>query len=331
VEATTVFLTGGTGIIGSNIATLLVHQGHGVRALVRSTTEAEPLAQLGVTLVQGDVTDSESVTRAADGAEYAIHSAALLGGAVQDRSQFDAVNVIGSANVFDSAKKVGIKRTAYISTVTCLDVNETLTESSPLSSSDSLDPYSETKRRTYLEALGRVETGEDICFIASGPAYGPSPMPERSMVAPSWNQRMVAAIEGELLEYVTMPLPFVLARDVAIASISSLEKGRIGERYLAIGRPQDVMSMPSFCNKACEVAGSDAHVREIRSDELDEPALLARLGPSIIELAKQRYADPFVRNELTVERLGYHPASLDEGLNLTIPWLRDHGLLAKSV
>ena len=326
--ATTVFLTGGTGIIGSNVAELLILQGNEVRALVRSETDAGPLSELGVKLFQGDVTEMESVVRAADGAEYAIHCAALLGGATQDRTQFEAVNVGGSSNIFDAAQQVGIRRVSYLSTVTCLDVNTTLTETSPLSSSNSLDPYSETKRRTYLDGISRVEAGQDICFIASGPAYGPCPMPQRSMVAPSWNQRMAAAVEGALAEYVAMPLPFVLARDVASASISALEHGVSGERYLAVGRTEDVMSMPAFCNKACELAGSEWRVREIGVEELDDPELLARLGPSIIGLAKQQYADPFVRNSLTVERLDYHPVSVEEGLELTIPWMRAHNLLA---
>ena len=86
--------------------------------------------------------------------------------------------------------------------------------------------------------------------------------------------------------------------------------------------------MPAFCNRACELAGSKWRVHEISAEELDDPELLARLGPSIIGLAKQKYADPFVRNDMTVKRLDYHPASVEEGLEVTIPWMRAHQLLA---
>jgi len=328
MSATTVFVTGATGIIGSNIAELLGQDGHEVRALVRPGSDVKALAKLGVRLLPGDVTDADSVVAAADGAEYAIHSAAILGGAVQDRSQFAAVNVSGSAHVLDAAKKVGVRRTVYLSTVTCLDTTVTLTETSPLSTAPDLDPYSESKRATYLDVLARVGEGEDICLIASGPAYGTSPMPERSMVAPSWNQRTTAAITGELKEYVAMPLPFVFARDVARCAVSAMTRGRAGERYLGVGRPEDVMSMPAFCNLACEVAGSEHRVREISREELDSPELLARLGPSIIKLAKQHYADPLTSNAVTRERLGYDPISVAEGLALTVPWMRSTGLLA---
>ena len=77
---TCVLVTGATGLIGSNICKQLIEQGDTVRALVRDLGAAQGLADLGVTLVQGDIADAESVLRAAEGAEAAIHSAAVLGG-----------------------------------------------------------------------------------------------------------------------------------------------------------------------------------------------------------------------------------------------------------
>ena len=42
-----IFLTGGTGYIGRSLARRLVESGHEVRALVRATSNVEPLKQLG--------------------------------------------------------------------------------------------------------------------------------------------------------------------------------------------------------------------------------------------------------------------------------------------
>src|ERR1700737_2333613 len=100
---TTVLVTGGTGLIGSNICEQLVRRGDRVRALARPGSETGPLRALGVTIVDGDITDAASVRRAAGGCEGAIHSAAVLGGVTQDADEHRNVNAQGLANVLDAA------------------------------------------------------------------------------------------------------------------------------------------------------------------------------------------------------------------------------------
>ena len=106
--------------------------------------------------------------------------------------------------------------------------------------------------------MRRVEDdGQDICIVISGGAYGMSPLPERSMVAPSYNARIALALAGEITEYVGFPIPWVYAGDVARASVLAIRKGVAGERYLGFGQPTDVGGVPYFCNAALEIAGSD--------------------------------------------------------------------------
>jgi dihydroflavonol-4-reductase len=328
---TSVFLTGATGLIGGNIAQQLRERGDEVHALVRPGSEAGPLEEMGVRVVRGDVSDAEAVRRAADKSEYAIHSAAVLGGPRQRPDEHESVNVQGTGNVLDTAREVGVARVVSLSTTTFFEArDEPLTEHSPLDPSPSEDPYTLTKRRAFLDAMRRVEEGEDICIVISGGAYGPSPLAERSMAIPSFNQRAVAAIQGELTSYVSFPVPWVFAADVAAASIAAMERGVAGERYLAFGRQEDVGSIPFFCNVACEVAGSPNRVVPVPPEDLDRPEVAARLGPSIVALGRKRFPEPLFRNDLTVERLAYTPMPLVDGLGITVPWLRLHNLLRES-
>jgi uncharacterized protein YbjT (DUF2867 family) len=55
------FLTGATGFIGGSLARQLREGGHAVVALVRDPARAKGLADLGVILVQGDITDRASL------------------------------------------------------------------------------------------------------------------------------------------------------------------------------------------------------------------------------------------------------------------------------
>jgi len=102
-----VFLTGATGMIGSNIAEQLVEQGDIVCALVREGSETGSLEAFGVEVVRGDITDPDAVLRAADGCEFVVHSAAVLGGQTQVAGEHEAVNVVGTGLVLDAAAKVG--------------------------------------------------------------------------------------------------------------------------------------------------------------------------------------------------------------------------------
>jgi dihydroflavonol-4-reductase len=323
-----VFLTGATGMIGSNIAEQLVERGDAVRALVRAGSETGPLEAFGVEVVRGDITDPDAVLRAVDGCEYVVHSAAVLGGQTQIAGEHEAVNVVGTGHVLDAAAKVGATRVVQLSTTTFFDAQRApLTEHSPLDPAPSDDPYTVTKRAAYLDAMRRVDDGQDICIVISGGAYGRSPLPERSMVAPSYNARIALALRGDITEYVGFPIPWVDAGDVAHASVVATRKGAAGERYLAFGRPGDVGGVPYFCNVALEIAGSPQRVTEVAVEELDDPEVAARFGPSLVALARKHFPTPFFVNDQTVERLGYAPRTLHEGLERTIPWMRDHGLL----
>jgi dihydroflavonol-4-reductase len=324
----TVFMTGATGMIGSNIAKLLVEGGDSVVALVREGSDAGPLEAFGVEIRRGDITSADDVLRAAEGAEFVIHSAAVLGGPTQNPGEHEQVNVIGTAHVLDAAAKIGATRTVQLSTTTFFDAKtEPLSEVSPLDPDPSDDPYTQTKRRAFVDAMERVDKGEDIVVVISGGAYGVSPLPERSMVVPSYNARIVAAVRGELSENVAFPIPWVYADDVARCSILAMRKGVAGERYLGFGRPEDVGGTPMFCNLACEVAGVPHRMREVTLAELDDPEVAARYGPTLVDLARKQFPEPFFDNHRTVERLGYAPLSLREGLERTIPWLRDTHLL----
>ena len=63
------FITGATGFIGGRIAQQLVAAGHEVVALIRSKAKATELVKLGVALVEGDITDKESMRQPMTGAD----------------------------------------------------------------------------------------------------------------------------------------------------------------------------------------------------------------------------------------------------------------------
>ena len=70
-----VFVTGGTGLIGSAVVTELVGHGHTVLALARSDASALALKSAGAEALRGDLADLNAVRAGADQAEGVIHLA----------------------------------------------------------------------------------------------------------------------------------------------------------------------------------------------------------------------------------------------------------------
>src|SRR6185295_4282729 len=111
-----IFLTGGTGYIGRALARRLAEGGHEVRALVRPTSDAEPLWRLGAATFTGDIGDRASMREGMSGADWVIHSAADLdfeGPAERMRG----ANVQGSENVASLAYKLGVGRFLSVSSM----------------------------------------------------------------------------------------------------------------------------------------------------------------------------------------------------------------------
>lgn len=324
----TVLVTGATGLAGANICKLLVERGDAVRALARQSADTAPLAELGVDVVTGDVTDPDAVLRAAAGTEAAIHCAALLGGASQDMADFEAVNIGGTKNVLDAAEKVDLRRVVAVSTGTFFDTTTGLDrEDAPVMKNPSQDPYTVTKMAAFLDAMARAANGRDVVSTHPGAIFGPSPVASNALGMTSFNRVLLSAARGRIERYIKFPVSWVFAEDIARGCLLALDKGVAGERYMLDGRPEDVVSTAEACNRMCRVAGLDHHVIDVEAS--DDPELAKVFGPTLVAIAKKAAKGTPGRKTLedskTYKRLGYSPISLDEGLATTYEWFRALG------
>jgi len=111
-----VFLTGGTGLLGSHAARKLLEGGHDVVALCRPTSDVGALAE-GCRILGGDVLDPvDALAEAMTGCSHVVHAAALVysGG---DRDTVWSVNVEGSRRVMEAAASAGVEHAVHISSV----------------------------------------------------------------------------------------------------------------------------------------------------------------------------------------------------------------------
>ena len=98
-----ILVTGATGFIGLNLVKSLIDQGHQVSALVRAQSKASKTNQLkkmGATLVQADLQDKISLSRAVADQQVVFHLA-VVARAVKLET-FRKVNLVGLGNLLES-------------------------------------------------------------------------------------------------------------------------------------------------------------------------------------------------------------------------------------
>lgn len=320
-----VFVTGGTGLTGANVCEQLIRRGDEVHALVRNPDEATALADVGVELIQGDITDADDVLRAAKGCDVAIHCAALLGGASQDIDDFRAVNVTGTTNVLDAGKAHGMRRVVALSTGTFLNLSASgFREDAPVLDNPPQDPYTVTKLAAFQEVHRRAAAGDDVMTCHPGAIYGPGLVTKRALDRTSFNAVLLGALRGKIPAYLSFPVTWVAGSDVASGSIAALDKGKPGARYWLTGRPEDEISTAKGCNIACEIAGVEHRVTDLDHREAS-PEMLEFFGPTLYAIAEAASTSARPKREgdgPTQTELGYQPMSITDGMTRFVDWVR---------
>jgi dihydroflavonol-4-reductase len=268
------------------------------------------------------------VVRAARGSDAAIHCAALLGGASQNMADFEAVNVGGTKNVLNAAEIVDLGRVVAVSTGTFFDTGGGLDrEDAPVMERPSQDPYTLTKMAAFLDAMSRAAKGRDVVSAHPGAIFGPSPVASNALGITSFNRVLLSAARGRIERYLKFPVSWVFADDIARGCLLALDKGMAGERYMLDGRPEDVVSIATACNRMCHIAGLEHEVVDVEPS--DDPELAKVFGPTLVAIAEKAARGTLDRKSLedskTYKRLGYSPISLDDGLAQTLEWLRAIG------
>jgi uncharacterized protein YbjT (DUF2867 family) len=109
----TVLVTGGTGFVGPHVVHALRQEDRPVRVLARRPEKQKRLQAWGSEVVQGDMTDAESLRRAVEGCETVVHLVAVAPFTGDEAVQ--RVMVQGARDLVAAAKDAGVKRVVAMS------------------------------------------------------------------------------------------------------------------------------------------------------------------------------------------------------------------------
>ncbi len=324
-DAGEVFLTGASGFVGAHVLTALLTRGYRVRALVRGPWEAPP----GVVAVTGDLRSPGSLVPAVRGCRYVVHAAALYSFSARDRATIAEVNVRGTAGLLEAARIAGSVERCVVT-----------------SSSAALAPASHSRPATERDwAISDHETwnyhasklaGERAALSAPVPVVtvlptapiGPGdhrPTPTGRIIVDLLRGRIPATLGGGM--------NVVPVEDVAAAHVLALERGRVGERYIAggvnltlaelwrlisraAGRPARTLRLPYT------VAATAARVDAARTR-------LTGGAPAIpLEGVRMGRLEMYSSSQKAVDELGYRPSSAGDAVERAVRWYFEHGYAA---
>lgn len=111
-----VFLTGGTGFIGSYVLRALIAAGHSVRLLSRSGSKESPVLESDkIEIVEGDILDPSSLGDAVTRCDAAIHLVGIIRERPDRGITFERIHTDGTVNVVDAAKGAGLRTFVHMS------------------------------------------------------------------------------------------------------------------------------------------------------------------------------------------------------------------------
>src|ERR1700694_3286551 len=154
-----VFLTGATGFLGSHVARALAGQGASLRLLVRPTSNLENLEGLSAETATGDLRDPASLDKAMSGCDVVFHVAADYRLWLRDPEEMYRSNVEGTRAILEAARKNGVRRVVYTSSVATIGFTRNgypANEDSPVLLADMIGHY---KRSKFMAEQLALEAG----------------------------------------------------------------------------------------------------------------------------------------------------------------------------
>ena len=234
------FVTGGAGFIGSNYVEYLfkqVNQLSNVTIYDNFTYAANPKNYLEfasdprLTVIRGDICDANELENAMAGHDYVVHFAAEshVDRSIDNASDFVKTNILGTFNVLEASRKLGIKTMIHVST-------DEVYGSLPEGSADETyplvpnSPYAASKAASDLLVRSYFVThGLDARITRCCNNYGKHQFPEK--VIPVFINKLISGENLAIYGDGENVREWIHVSDHAHGIHTVLEKGIPGEIY----------------------------------------------------------------------------------------------------
>jgi len=225
-------ITGSSGHVGSNLIRELTKQNYKIRCI---DFDGDHRAYEGfdVEIIQGDITQKDSLEPIFKDVEIVFHTAALINLDRRYRDQIRLVNVSGTENVCQASLNAGVKKLIHFSSVDAFyrfPIEEPLLEDRKLIDDPNAVPYDLSKADGQKIVIDYCKQGLDASIVHPTSIVGPNDFkPGLPM------QEMVNLANGKRKVLPNWGYNFVDVRDLCITAISAVSKGKTGQNYIVGG------------------------------------------------------------------------------------------------
>ncbi len=325
-------VTGATGFLGSHVARVLAEQGAELRLLVRPTSDLRNIADLNADRVTGDLRDAASMEKAIAGCDVVFHVAADYRLWVRDPAEMYGSNVEGTRCLLEAARKQGVRRIVYTSSVATIGFTSGLNhgkvpdEESPVGIADMIGHYKRSKFMAEQVAVEAVKSGVDVVIV--NPT---TPIGERDIKPTPTGRIVVDFLKRKFPAYVETGLNLVDATECARGHVQALEKGRRGERYILGG---ENLTLKQILDRLAAITGLKSPTVKLPYffafatgvvDEMITGRLLGRVPRATIDAVRMGRKMMFVSSAKAERELGWRTVPVDGALRRSAEWFRANG------
>jgi dTDP-glucose 4,6-dehydratase len=307
-------VTGGAGFIGSSFVRRQLARGDHWSSVtvLDALTYAGNLDNLAdikdsknFRFIKGDIRDHELVMKELQGIDVVVHFAAEshVDRSIQGASEFVSTNVLGTQNLLEAARRVGVERFVHISTD---EVYGSISEGSWSEESILLpnSPYSASKASSDLIARAYHKTyGMDVRITRCSNNYGPNQFPEKMI--PLFVTNLIDDLQVPLYGTGSNVRDWLHVTDHCRGIEAIISDGEPGEIY-NIGGGTELTNL-ELTHKVLKIMGKDeSYIRHVED----------RQGHDL------RYS---VNIEKIQNATGYSPMiDFENGLVETVNWYRNN-------
>ena len=263
------------------------------------------------------------------GCEAVFHVAADYRLWVRDPAEMYRSNVEGTRAILDAARKNGVQRVVYTSSVATMGFssNGTLVdENSPVSLADMIGHYKRSKFMAEQVAVEAARSGVDVVIV--NPT---TPVGERDIKPTPTGRIVLDFVKRKFPAYVETGLNLVDATECARGHVQALEMGRAGERYILGG---ENLTLKQILDRLAAITGLPSPTVKLPYifalatgvvDEMVTGRLLGREPRATIDAVRMGRKMMFVSSAKAERELGWRTVPVDGALRRSVDWFRGNG------
>jgi dihydroflavonol-4-reductase len=323
------FVTGATGFVGSHVARALAAQGAELRLLVRANSNPRNVEGLCAEQVTGDLRDPSSLDKAVSGCDAVFHVAADYRLWIRDPDQMYRSNVEGTRAILEAARKNGVRRVVYTSSVATMGFTSNghpADEQSPVSLDSMIGHYKRSKFMAEQVAIGAGKSGMDVVVV--NPT---TPVGEQDIKPTPTGRIIVDFLKKKFPAYVDTGLNLVDATQCAHGHVAAFEKGRSGERYILGGQN---LTLKEILDKLAAITGLPSPSIRVPYfvalatgvvDEVFTGRIMKREPRATIDAVRMGRKKMFVSSAKAERELGWKIVPVDSALRRATEWFKANG------